>query len=164
LSGCSSPSTRPNLAGWGWGCRSAVRSLNLITDDCGLPRTLHTVPFFNSICRHTHLARKRIVEDVCSIHMAANVSLACLCRAAYLANRERAWSTAQRCAVPACSVTRDGTGRTQRPSASATAERPRRRYALAYGSQAKLSRRTNVKIRSFRISLGQEGLLFGLSC
>lgn len=57
-----------------WGCRSAVRSLNLITDDCGLPRTLHTVPFFNSICRHTHLARKRIVEDVCSIHMAANVS------------------------------------------------------------------------------------------
>jgi hypothetical protein len=91
---------------------------------------------------------------------------------AYLADR-RAWSTAQRRAhvsraisvrVPACSVTRDGTGRTQRPSASATAERPRRRHALAYGSQAKLSRRTSLKIRSFRISLGQEGLLFRLSC
>src|SRR6516164_8638023 len=72
--GCSSPSTRPNLSAWEWGCRSAVRSLKLITEDCGRPRTFHAVPFFNSHCRDTHMVRKKIVEDLCSIHMAANVS------------------------------------------------------------------------------------------
>src|SRR5262249_2701949 len=64
----------------------------------------------------------------------------------------------------ACSVARAGTGRTQRPSASATAEQPRRRHTSAEGSQTTLSRRTNLKIRSFRTSLGHEGLLFGLRC
>ena len=44
------PSTRPNLAAWEWGCRSAARSLKLITDDCGRPRTPRAVPFFNSRC------------------------------------------------------------------------------------------------------------------
>ena len=68
------PSTRPNLAAWEWGCRSAARSLKLITDDCGRPRTPRAVPFFNSHCRDTHMVRKKIVEDLCSIHMAANVS------------------------------------------------------------------------------------------
>jgi hypothetical protein len=66
--------------------------------------------------------------------------------------------------VHAYSVARAGTGRTQRPSASATAERPRRRRAAAYGSQATLSRRTNLEIRSFRTSLGHRVRLFGLSC
>ena len=68
------PSTRPNLAAWEWGCRSAARSLKLITDDCGRPRTFHAVPFFNSHCRDTHMARKTIVEEACSINAAANVS------------------------------------------------------------------------------------------
>src|SRR6516162_10137247 len=39
----------------------------------------------------------------------------------------------------ACSVARAGTGRTQRPSASATAEQPRRRHTSAEGSQTTLS-------------------------
>ena len=64
----------------------------------------------------------------------------------------------------ACSVARADTGRTQRPSASATAEQPRRRHTSAEGSQTTPSRRTNLKIRSFRTSLGHEGLLFGLRC
>ena len=68
------PSTRPNLAAWEWGCRSAARSLKLITDDCGRPRALHAVPSFNSRCHHIHMVRTRIVEDGCSIHTAANVS------------------------------------------------------------------------------------------
>ena len=71
---CSSPSTPPNLAAWEWGCRSAVRLSKLIRDDCGPARTLHTVPSFNSRCHHIHMVRTRIVEDVCSIHTAANVS------------------------------------------------------------------------------------------
>jgi hypothetical protein len=93
--------------------------------------------------------------------------------AAFWRAASAACATTQRCArasraisvrAHAYSVARADTGRTQRSSASATAEQPRRRPASAYGSQATLSRRTNVKIRSFRISLVQEKLLFRLSC
>ena len=62
-SGCSSPSTQPNLAGWEWGCRSAVRSLKLIMDDCGLPRALHAAPLFIR-CRHTHYGEERRTLNV----------------------------------------------------------------------------------------------------
>ena len=38
-SACSSPSTLPSPADWGWGCRSANPSWKRTADDCGRPRT-----------------------------------------------------------------------------------------------------------------------------
>ena len=45
--GCSSPSTPPSPAAWEWGCRSAVRLLKRIRDDCGQAQTLPEEPYFN---------------------------------------------------------------------------------------------------------------------
>src|SRR5262249_21058155 len=144
-----------------------------MAEDCGLPRTLHTVLSFNSRCHHIHMVRKRIVEDVCSIHTAANVSRRILLNGVFGGPQVRPAlppSAARVLLAPfwsgpsACSVARADTGRTQRPATSATAERPCRRRASAYGAQATLSGCMNRKIRSFRTSLGHRGLFFDLRC